>query len=209
MSHASLGMQHQLLWQYCHGQCAFLTCVFFWKDKESTCCWPWQVPSVLVGLDAHSFDVVQFISEQSMSAAEKRKTPIHLRVNNFIDSSGVRGWHLIRSRAATIFCLTTSLVALISPFPAPQYPRYLHASSRFVAGRVSPLIVNKALFNSGAGSCSLLFLSLSNTNKCVFFTSICIPHQAVHSCTKISCFCMPSSVSAKIQISAMNPMLVN
>ena len=30
------------------------------EDKESICCWPWQVPSVLVGLDAQSFHVVQF-----------------------------------------------------------------------------------------------------------------------------------------------------
>ena len=60
MSHASLGMQQQLLCQYCHGQCAFLTCMCFREDKESTCCWPWQVPSVLVGLDAQSFHIVQF-----------------------------------------------------------------------------------------------------------------------------------------------------
>ena len=33
---------------------------------------------------------------------------------------GVRGWHLIRSRAAMIFCLTTSLVALILLFPIAQ-----------------------------------------------------------------------------------------
>ena len=105
-----------------------------------------------------------------MSAAEKRKTPIPLLVNNSVTSSGVRGWLLIRSRAAMIFCLTTSLVALLSPFPVPQYPRYLHASSRFIAWRVSPLIVN-----SGAASCSLRFLSLSTTNKYVFFTLIWIP----------------------------------
>ena len=58
MSHASLGMQQQLFCQYCHGQCAFLTCMCFREDKQSTCCW--QVPSVLVGLDAQSFHVVQF-----------------------------------------------------------------------------------------------------------------------------------------------------
>ena len=91
---------------------------------------------------------VQVLSDHSISAAEKWKTPIPLLVNNSVASSGVRGWHLIRSRAA----LTTSLVALISPFPVPQYPRYLHASLRFIAWRVSPLIVN-----SGAGSCSLRF----------------------------------------------------
>jgi len=86
-------------------------------------------------------------------------------VNNSVASSGVRGWHLIRSRAAIISCLTASLVALMLPFPVPQYPRYLHASSRYVARSVSPLIVN-----SSAGSCSLLFLSLSITNKYVFYT---------------------------------------
>jgi len=37
MSHASLGMQQQLLCQYCHGQCAFLTCMCFWEDKQSLC----------------------------------------------------------------------------------------------------------------------------------------------------------------------------
>ena len=35
MSHASLGMQQQLLCQYCHGQCAFLTCVCFREDKKT------------------------------------------------------------------------------------------------------------------------------------------------------------------------------
>jgi len=40
------------------------------------------------------------LSDHSISAAEKRKTPIPLLVNNSIASSGVRGWHLIRSRAA-------------------------------------------------------------------------------------------------------------
>jgi len=136
-----------------------------------------------------------------MSAAEKWKTPIPLLVNHSVVNSGVRGWHLIRLRAAMIFCLTTSLVARISPFPLPQYPRYLHASSRFIAWRLSQLIVN-----NGAGSCSLRFLSLSITNKYVFFTLICIPHKTVNSCKTFSSFCMPSGVSAKIEISSMNPM---
>jgi len=89
-----------------------------------------------------------------------------LLVNNSVASSGVRGWHLIRSRAAMIFCLTTSLVALISPFLVHRYHRYLHVSSRFIAWRDSPLILN-----SGAGSCPLRFLSVFMTNKYVFFTS--------------------------------------
>jgi len=205
MSHASLGMQQQLLCQYCHGQCAFLTCVCFREDKESICCWPWQVPSVLIGLDAQleSFHVVQF-TDHLMSAAEKRNTPIPLLVKNSVASSGVRGWHLIRARAAIIFCLTTSLAVLISPFPVPQYHRYLHASSRFITSTVSSLIVN-----SCASSCSLHFLSLSITNKYVSFTLIRIPHQAVYSCTTFSSFCMPSGVSAKIEISSMNPKLLN
>jgi len=38
MSHASLGMQQQLLCQYCHGQSAFLTCMCFREYKESACC---------------------------------------------------------------------------------------------------------------------------------------------------------------------------
>ena len=123
---------------------------------------------------------------------------------NSVTSSGVRGWHLIRSCSVMIFCLTTSLVALISQFPVPQYPRCLHASLRFIACRVSLLIVN-----SGAGSCFLRFLSLSIVNKYIFFTLICIPHQAVNSCTTFSSFCMPSGVSAKIDISSMKPMLLN
>ena len=102
----------------------------------------------------------------------------NLLVNNFVASSGVKGWHLIRSRAAMIFFLTTSLIAFISPFHVHQYPRYLHVSSRFIAWRVSSLI-----FNSGADYCSLRLLSLSFTNKHLFFTLICIPQQAVHSCT--------------------------
>jgi len=139
-----------------------------------------------------------------MSAAEKWKTPIPLLVNNSVASSGVRGWHLIRSRAAMILCLTTSLVALILPFHVPQYIRYLHTSSIFIVRRVSPSIVN-----NGAGSCSLRFSSLSITNKYVFFTLVCIPYQAVNSCTMFSSFCIPSGVSAKIEISSMNPMLLN
>jgi len=43
------------------------------------------------------------LSDRSMSAAEKRKAPILLFVNNSVASSGARGWHLIRSRAAMIF----------------------------------------------------------------------------------------------------------
>jgi len=112
------------------------------------------------------------------------------RRNNSVASSGVKGWQLIRSCAEMIFCLATSLAALISPFPVPQYPRYLHASSRFIAWRVSPLIVN-----SVAGSCSLRFLSLSITTKYVFFTLICIPHRAVNSWTTFSSFCMPLRVA--------------
>ena len=60
-------------------------------------------------------------------------------------------------------------------FPC-HYPRYLHASSRFIFWRVSLLIVN-----SGASSCSLRFLSWSMTNKYVFFTLVGIPHQALNS----------------------------
>ena len=209
MSHASLGMQQQLLCQYCHGQCAFLTCVCFREDKESTCCWPWQVPSVLAGLGVKWFHVVQVLFtfrplNDCRRAAEKQKIPILLLVINSIASSGVRGWHLIRSRAAMTFCLTTSLVAPISPFPVPQYPRYLHASSRFMAWRVASLIVY-----SGAGSSSLRFLSFSITNKYIFFTLIYNSRQAVNPCTTFKSFCMPSGVSAKIEISSRNPTLLN
>jgi len=63
------------------------------------------------------------LSDGSMGAAEKQNTAIPLLENYSVTSDGVRGWHLIRSRAAMIFCLTTSLVALISPFPVPQYFR--------------------------------------------------------------------------------------
>ena len=149
------------------------------------------MPSVLVGLDTQWFTSFNSFSDHSMSADEMRKTFILV----------VRGWHFIRSRAAMIFCLTTSLVAPISSFPVLQHPTHLHASSRSIALKVSPLIVN-----SGAGSCSLHFLSLSITNKYVFFTLICIPHQAENSCTTFS---MPTGVSAKIEISSMDSMLLN
>jgi len=112
--------EQQLLCQYYHGQCDFLTCMCFREDKDCTCCWPWQMPSSLVGLDAQSFHVVQFFSDHSMSANEKWKTFIPLLVNNSVASSGVRGWQLNRSRAAMIFGLTTSLVALTTPFPVLQ-----------------------------------------------------------------------------------------
>jgi len=80
---------------------------------------------------------------------------------------------------------------------------HLHVTITYIS-LVSPVIVN-----SDAGSCSLRFLSTSITNIYVFFTLICIPHQAVNSCTTFSSFCMPSGVSAKIEISSMNPMLLN
>ena len=48
-----------------------------------------------------------------MSAAEKRKTPIPLLVNNSVARFGVRGCHLIRSRAAMIFCLTREIMLFI------------------------------------------------------------------------------------------------
>jgi len=130
------------------------------------------VPSVLVGLDTPLLNrstSFHSLSDHSMSAAEKRKTPIPLLVNTSVASAGVRGWHLIRSRAAMIFCLTIFLVALISPLPVPQYPRYLHASSRIIASRVSPLIVK-----NGAGSCSLRFLSL------IYYQQIRFLHIDLH-----------------------------
>ena len=96
-----------------------------------------------------------------------------------------------------------SLISL-SQFPVPQYTRYLHASSRFIAWKVAT-----SIFNSGAGSCSQRFQSLSITNKYVFFTLICIPHQAINSCTTFSSFCIPSGVSAKIEISFINPILLS
>jgi len=155
--------------------------MFFREDKKSTFYWPWQVPSVCIGsgLDAQSFHVVQFTfrppSHHSMSAAEKRQTLIPSLINNSVASSGVWARHLIRSRAAMIFCLITSLITLTSPFPVPQIFRYLHASSKFITWRVSPLITTG---NNGAGSCVYI------TNKHVFFTLIYIPHHtAVNSCT--------------------------
>ena len=72
------------------------------------------------------------LSDHSISVAEKRKTPIPLLVNNSVARSSVGGWHLIRSYAAMIFCLSSSFVALFSPFFVPQYPRYLHASYKFI-----------------------------------------------------------------------------
>ena len=90
------------------------------------------------------------------------------------------------------------------PFPVPQYSRFLHAWLKFIAWRVSLLIANSVV-----GSCSLRFLSLSITKKYVYFTLIYIAHQAVNSCTMFSSFCMPSGVSAKIEILSMNPILLN
>jgi len=150
------------------------------------------------------------LSDYSMSAAEKQRTLIPLLVNNSVASSGVRGWHLMRSRATIIFCLTTCLVALISPFPVPQYLRYLHVPSKFIAWRFSELMVN-----SGAGSCSLRFLSndyLSPTN--ILSLHWFAFHTAVNSWTNfssfcLSSFCMPPDVSAKIETSSMNHMLLN
>jgi len=56
----------------------------------------------------------------SMRAAENRKAPIPFCAKSSAESSGVSEWLLIRSRATLAFSRTTSLVALMSPFPVPQ-----------------------------------------------------------------------------------------
>ena len=86
----------------------------------------------------------------------------------------VRGWHLIRSPTALIFCMTTSLLTLILLFLVPQCPTYLHAPTKSSAWWLSLLIIN-----SSAGSYSPRFVSLFITNKYAFYTLICIPHHAV------------------------------
>jgi len=83
-----------------------------------------------------------------------------------------------------IFCLATSLVARISPFPVPQYLR----SARVI--EIIPWMFPPLIVNGGAGSCSLSFWSLCIANKYVFFIwieecsicplaifSICLPSK--------------------------------
>jgi len=60
------------------------------------------------------------LCDHSMRAAENRKAPIPFYAKSSAKSSGVSGWLLIRSRATLAFSRTTSLVALMSPFPVPQ-----------------------------------------------------------------------------------------
>mmetsp|Transcript_42065 Transcript_42065/g.61835 ORF Transcript_42065/g.61835 Transcript_42065/m.61835 type:complete len:250 (-) Transcript_42065:174-923(-) len=60
------------------------------------------------------------LCDHSMRAAENRKAPIPFCAKSSAESSGVSGWLLIRSRATLAFSRTTSLVALMSPFPVPQ-----------------------------------------------------------------------------------------
>jgi len=58
--------------------------------------------------------------DHSMRAAENQKALIPFCAKSSAESSGVSGWLLIRSRATLAFPRTTSLVALMSPFPVPQ-----------------------------------------------------------------------------------------
>jgi len=116
------------------------------------------------------------LCDHSMRAAENRKAPIPFCAKSSAESFGVRRWLLIRSRATLAFARTTSLVALMSPFPVPQYPRYRHASLMSSVLRRSPFILK-----SGAGLLSLLFRSLSIMSKKVFFTLISMPHHVVNS----------------------------
>jgi len=60
------------------------------------------------------------LCEDSMRAVENRKALISFCAKSSAESSGVSGWLWIRSRAILAFSQTTSLVALMAPFPVPQ-----------------------------------------------------------------------------------------
>jgi len=66
------------------------------------------------------------LGDHSVRAAENRFLSVRsVRLIPFCaessaEISGVSGWLLIRSRATLAFSRTTSLVALMSPFPVPQ-----------------------------------------------------------------------------------------
>jgi len=60
------------------------------------------------------------LCDHSMRAAKNRKAQIQFCAKSSAESSGVSGWLLIRLRATLAFSRTTSLEALMSPFPCPS-----------------------------------------------------------------------------------------
>ena len=82
-----------------------------------------------------------------MRAAKNQKAPIPFCAKSSAESFGVSGWLLIRSRATLSFSRTTSLVALISPFPVPQWPRYRHAS--LMSSVIVGALVTWAIYTHG------------------------------------------------------------
>jgi len=90
----------------------------------------------------------------------------------------------------------------MSPFPVPQWPRYRHASLMSSVLRRSTFILR-----SGAGMLSLRFRSLSITRKKLLLTLISMPHHVVNYCTTSSKVCIPSGVSAKIEMLSMQPII--
>ena len=83
MSHASLGMQQQLLCQYCDGQCASLTCICFRKIKRALALDHGKCQAFLYAWTHNRFTSFNSLSDHSMSAAEKRKTPIPFVTVNY------------------------------------------------------------------------------------------------------------------------------
>ena len=145
------------------------------------------------------------LSDHSMSAAENRKTPISLLVNSHdsVASSGVRGWHWSGHVLHWFFAWPLPWLLLYRRLPWPNIPDIctLHRDSSF----------EKFLRSLSTAALALALYTFNHyiSNKYVFFTLICILHQAVNSCTTFSSFCMPSGVSAKIEISSMIPTLLN
>ena len=62
------------------------------------------------------------LSDHSMSAAEKRKTPIPLLVNNSVASSGVRGWHWSGHVLQWSFAWPLFWLLSYRRFPCPNNP---------------------------------------------------------------------------------------
>jgi len=194
MSHASLGMQQQFLCQYCHGQCAFLTCVCFREDKQSTCCWLWQVPSVLVGLDAQSFHVVQFTRTTQWAPLRSGRLSYlclwTIPLLALVWKDGIWSGHVLQ------WSFAWPLPWLLSycRFPCPNIPdfctRHQNSWPEDFLRRLLMAVVALVLYAFGH------YLLPTNTFLNIDLHST----SAANSCTTFSSFCMPSGVSAKIHI---------
>jgi len=143
------------------------------------------------------------LCDNSMRAAENRKAPIPFWMKNSAESSGVSGWLWLGHAPLSLFTYYLSCGAHVT---IPRAPVTL------VLARVIDVYCFDTFVIYPQIWCWSAFPSLSivvNYEQEIFFTLISMPHHVVNSCTTSSKVCIPSGVSAKIEILSMNPMLLN